>query len=329
MKKRYIVLLSICLVGLLVCVILGVTRFRGATEENTDLESLRDFIKVFETLPPGVDTEFLPVETLPLATKPSEETEAPISGETAEKDPPPEESDSESSDGPESGPTIETEPPKETNPEKETTPETEKPKPAVPVEASLNFQILYDLNPDIYAWIEIKGTKVDYPVLQNEKNDSKYLTTAYDGSWYVGGALFTQSKYNKKDFNDPVTVIYGHTMWSGTLFGQLQTVYTNQTTFNSHDDIIIYLPGEVRHYTVFAAVPFEKYHILETYDFSKEYWYERFFDKVMRIRSFNACFNKDLVPEFGDRVLILSTCLNEDSSKRFLVMAVCRDDIDN
>jgi len=195
-----------------------------------------------------------------------------------------------------------------------------------PVTSILDFAHLQQTNPDICAWIEIEGTKVDYPVLQSPDNDDKYLKTAYDGSRYIGGALFTQATYNSNDFNDPVTVIYGHTMASGTLFGQLQKIYTDSAKFAEHSEIKLYLPDGVRYYDVFAAVPFEPVHILHNYDFTVQYWYENFFGKVYDVRSLNATFNEEMKPQFGDRVLILSTCLNEDSSRRFLVMAVSRDD---
>ena len=68
-------------------------------------------------------------------------------------------------------------------------------------------------------------------------------------------------------------------------------------------------------------------HILDAYDFENPYWYNLFFRGVSEIRDFGAQFNRDIVPKPGDRVIILSTCLNEDSTKRFLVLAVHQDDI--
>lgn len=216
--------------------------------------------------------------------------------------------------------------PEESEKPAESESETSAPEATVPLSATLDFEVMQQTNPDICAWIEIEGTKVDYPVLQSPDNDDKYLKTAYDGSRYIGGALFTQATYNSNDFNDPVTVIYGHTMASGTLFGQLQKIYTSQAKFADHSEIKLYLPDGVRYYDVFAAVPFAPVHILHNYDFTVQYWYENFFGKVFDVRSLNATFNEELAPQFGDRVLILSTCLNEDSSQRFLVMAVNRDD---
>ena len=193
--------------------------------------------------------------------------------------------------------------------------------------ATLNFDKLWSVNPEIYAWLEIKDTRIDYPVLQSKNYDKKYLNTGFDGSPYVGGALFTQSSYNGTDFNDPVTVIYGHTMRSGSMFGQLQRIYSDSESFKEHGDIIIYLPGELRHYTAFAAVPYDAAHILHTYDFSKPYWYRRFFSDVKGIREMGANFNKEAFPEVGDRVIILSVCLNEDTARRYLVMAVYNEDL--
>ena len=66
-----------------------------------------------------------------------------------------------------------------------------------------------------------------------------------------------------------------------------------------------------------------------SYDFSQEYWYNLFFKHVLDTRTLGANFDTESTPEFSDRVLILSTCLNEDSTKRFLVMAVLVDDLDS
>ncbi len=288
-----------------------------------DLESKRDSIKIFETRFPeepdpdtevgesidpvesDMSTETAEIETVTAETPPSETTPP----ETAVPETPPATADQSGQQGTQQGGQQGGQQGTQSS------------------EGLLDFDSLKAMNPDVHAWIEIEGTKVDYPVLQSPDNDEKYLTTAFDGSYYIGGSIFTQATYNNTDFNDPVTAIYGHTMKSGTLFGQLQSVYTNASTFASHNDIIIYLPGEVRHYTVFAAVPFENFHIMHAYDFSSKYWFESFFDRVSKVRAFNANFDKDSFPEYGDRVIILSTCLNEDSTQRFLVMAVCRDDI--
>ncbi len=202
--------------------------------------------------------------------------------------------------------------------------DTEAPAPA---SGNLDFEKLWAVNPEICAWLEIPGTRIDYPVLQSPDNDKKYLNTAYDGSPYIGGALYTEATYNSKDFNDPVTLIYGHTMRSGNLFGTLQKTYSSEKTFNECSAVKLYIPGETREYTVFAAVPYSKIHLLHTYDFENQYWYERFFNDTRDIREIGVNINEDICPEYGDRVIIMSVCLNQDTTRRFLVMAVYNEDL--
>jgi len=107
----------------------------------------------------------------------------------------------------------------------------------------------------------------------------------------------------------------------------LQRLYSTPSSFAANSDITVYLPGEVRHYTVFAAVPYDNIHLLDTYDFENEYWYNLFFKDAKRIRAIGANFNKDISPQPGDRVIILSVCLNEDTARRYLVMAVYSEDL--
>jgi len=303
MKKIYIVLMCLFSITAVVLVIGIIWNHASREVQKEDVEELRDQLKVYQTT---AETE-TPPEDITADT----ETEEPVIPETEETTP-------EKNTVPEE---TETKPPETQT----TVPET---KPVKLPEASLNFQTMWETNPDICAWIEIEGTKVDYPVLQNPDDDDMYLSTAVDGQYYIGGSLFTQATYNNKDFNDPVTIIYGHTMRSGTLFGQLQPIYSSSKGFSEHSEIKLYLPDEIREYTVFAAVPYSKIHILDAYDFKNDYWYENFFDGVMDIREFGAQFNKEIVPEPGDHVIILSTCLNEDSTRRFLVMAIYQDDME-
>lgn len=298
MKKRYYVIILLVLAAIAVALILQIVSIRREQSDGEGLEELRDMIKIYETtVTTKADDTTAEVE---VTTAVPETTAAPSEPVT--------------------------EPPPEITAETTTEAVTE---PVKAPAATLDFTSLHEMNPDICAWIEIDGTKVDYPVLQNAKNDSKYLTTAFDGTYSIGGSLFTQATYNSNDFNDPVTVIYGHTMRSGTLFGQLQPVYTDPEAFEEHREITLYLPGEVRSYTVFAAVPYESIHILHTYDFSNEYWYNTFFKNVREIRAIGANIDDDIIPQPGDRVIILSTCLNEDSTKRFLVMAVLSEDLNS
>lgn len=74
----------------------------------------------------------------------------------------------------------------------------------------VNFKKLQSQNDEIYAWIQVDGTEVNYPIVQSTVDDEFYLThSAYDKSWLASGAVFTQSQ-NTTTFNDSVTLVYGH-----------------------------------------------------------------------------------------------------------------------
>ncbi|MBQ8249175.1 MAG: class B sortase [Clostridia bacterium] len=287
-KLKYIILLLVCLNCVGICLYLNFAYQVDMKDDGDSLDSLRDSIKQFETVY-DTDTTAEPEVTKDTYTPP--ET-LDVGGDE-----------------------------RDTSDEVTARPQVHNPS------ATLNFDKLWEVNSEIHAWLEIKGTRIDYPILQSKNYDEKYLNTGFDNSYYLGGALFTQSTYNGLDFNDPVTLIYGHTMRSGSMFGRLERTYSDPSSFKEHSDIMIYLPGEVRHYTVFAAVPYDALHILDAYNFSKPYMYRRFFADVKDIRAINANFNEEAFPEVGDRVIILSVCLGENAARRYLVMAVFNEDL--
>ena len=79
------------------------------------------------------------------------------------------------------------------------------------VDIPIDFAALKEKNPDVYAWISIPGTAIDYPVLQRENDNTYYLDHTIDHEEKTEGAIFTEN-YNNTDFEDPNTVIYGHDM---------------------------------------------------------------------------------------------------------------------
>lgn len=89
-----------------------------------------------------------------------------------------------------------------------------------PVEIPIDFAALQEQNPEVYAWIQIQDTNIDYPILQREGDNGYYLDHTIDGEKKTEGSIFTED-YNSKDFEDPNTVIYGHDMKNGSMFQNL------------------------------------------------------------------------------------------------------------
>lgn len=184
--------------------------------------------------------------------------------------------------------------------------------------AQIDFNKLHEINNEIYAWIEIPGTSISYPVLQNDSDDLFYLRRGIDKSYYSGGSIFSQC-YNTQTFDDPMTVLYGHTNKVQTMFTELNN-FADAVFFDENRSIYIYTPEAVYEYTIFAAFPHSNEHLLLCYDFSDPQQFSYFFSTLTD--SINANYRRELFPDSEDRVLTLSTCYRDNDLQRFLVMGV-------
>lgn len=202
----------------------------------------------------------------------------------------------------------------------------EEPKEPGPYVSPVDFASLQAENPDIYAWLYIPGTVVNYPLLQKDGSDEFYLNHDSNGDYDPKGALFTQAGYNGRDLTDPATVIYGHHLGSGGMFGSLQPLYSGEGGLEQYKNICVYLPDSEQHYEVFAAVPFDDNHILYYNDFSDAAAYQSFLDRVYAVRAIGANVDEENRADTEDQILILSTCLTGNDSKRYLVLSKRIDD---
>ena len=90
----------------------------------------------------------------------------------------------------------------------------------------VDFEALQAANPDIVGWIYALDGAISYPILYSGDN-STYLRTDYMMNHCTGGSIFMEGA-NSPDLSDPTTIIYGHNMHNGTMFGQLKQVEVNQ-----------------------------------------------------------------------------------------------------
>lgn len=184
--------------------------------------------------------------------------------------------------------------------------------------ARINFDLLKQTSPDVYAWIEIPDTDIAFPIVQHPKNNSYYLRKAINGAYDITGCIYTQN-YNSKDFADKNTVVYGHYMDDGTKFGPL-LYYMDAKFFEEHRRIDVYTETEWFTYEVFAAVPFNTRHILKSYKGVSDA-HRAFLEDALSVTDARAIIKKDVeIDPKNDKILTLSTCLKTDT-RRYLVLA--------
>lgn len=192
-----------------------------------------------------------------------------------------------------------------------------------PVEIPVNFQELQAMNPDIYAWIEIPGTEVNYPIVQSANDREYYLDHTIEGAEGLPGSIYTEN-LNTTTFQDKNTVVYGHNMRDKSMFGGLK-YYADSTYMEEHKQIYIYTPEHIYTYEVFGAVTYDDRHLLLSYDFNNTEDYQAFLDSLSQMRNMNTYINKARSVTTEDRILTLSTCTGNEQ-QRFLVEAVLIDE---
>lgn len=165
-------------------------------------------------------------------------------------------------------------------------------------------------NEDVVGWIIMNQNKINYPILKSNDNNF-YLTRDYNKKHNQSGSIFMD--YRNNDFKDKNTVIYGHSMLDGTMFGSLREMFKKgyfDTKNNNYIKIYDLNSKEIT-YQIFSyyIIDTENYYITTT--FTTEEQYKIFIDKITK-RSYKK-FNIKI--HTTDQILTLSTCSSNNKRK--------------
>lgn len=202
------------------------------------------------------------------------------------------------------------------------------PSPAPVVEVPVDFDYWQQRNLDVYAWLEFPEAGIDEPLVRNP-DDSYYLHRDVDGKDAFCGTLFTETAYNAEDFSDPVTIVYGHNMADGTMFGGLRRFIEGVNWKEESYRFKIYQPGRILTYEVIGGAPFGDEHILEYYDCREPYQFDGLFCALYAQRSMHTNLRNYAQPASGDQVVLLSTCMNDRKYSRYLTIGILIEDTMN
>jgi len=172
-------------------------------------------------------------------------------------------------------------------------------------------------NMDIYAWIYVPGTEVDYPVLQHSTNDAYYLDHDMKGKKAACGSIYTE-KANSRDFNDNHTVLYGHNMKNGTMFKTLR-YYDDKEFFENNKYIYVYTAKDTRVYEIFGAYEYDDRHLLKNFATENAGEYQKYLESVKKLSDACGHFDRDMSLYSSDKIITLSTCIANKPESRYLV----------
>lgn len=197
------------------------------------------------------------------------------------------------------------------------------PTPVPTPEAVVNpYRDAFLANEDMSAWIQIPGTRIDYPVMWTPEDEEYYLYRDFDGSENKNGCLILDTDSSV----DPLTtnlIIHGHNMKSGAMFGTL-TDYQEESFYQEHKDMILYTEKCQRNYEVIAVFRSQVFRksedVFKFYQFFQADTQEEFDDFYNNIKEMSL-YDTGVTAEFGDHFLTLSTCVYHVKYGRFVVVA--------
>lgn len=117
-------------------------------------------------------------------------------------------------------------------------------------ERKIDFKKLKSQNQDIAGWIYIRGTTIDYPIVQGKDNE-EYLHQDFNKKKSSSGTIFLDNNC-KKDFTSDNNIIYGHHMKNWTMFAQLLK-FREKSFLKKHNEIMIFTPDRTIHLKVISA----------------------------------------------------------------------------
>ena len=179
---------------------------------------------------------------------------------------------------------------------------------------TVNFEKLWKTNGDVVGWIYAPGTPINYPVVQSEDNEY-YLKRMLNGAANGAGTIFMDFR-NEADLTDFNTILYGHNMKNGSMFGYL-TRYRNQGWYDTHPVMWLVTPEETYRIDVLAGrtvkaddASYTIYNSQETF----ETWLTDFVSK--------SDFKSEAAVEDAAQVIALSTCTYTYDDARYVLVGV-------
>lgn len=162
---------------------------------------------------------------------------------------------------------------------------------------------------NMVAWLTIDDTNIDYPVMQGEDNN-EYLNKDPFGNYALSGSIFLDSR-NDPEFKDYYSLIYGHHMEHGMMFGAIDE-YLNEDYFNSHRTGSLVVGKKTYKIRIFA--------VLECKATEESIFAPTENDNTLNYIKQHALFiDNTALPKDNEKLLGLSTCKYPDTVDRTLI----------
>jgi len=183
------------------------------------------------------------------------------------------------------------------------------------------FLELQALNTEVFAWLSVYGTDIDYPVTQGQDN-MKYINTNAEGLYSLSGAIFLDC-FNNGDFSDFNNILYGHHMEKNAMFGEIES-FANGNTFSSRRYGNLYYGGKEHGLEFFAFVHTDAYDSAVftanvTGDAARQAYLDGLLAKAVHERAIGITAQ--------DNIVLLSTCSSASTNGRDILVGKITDEL--
>ena len=181
----------------------------------------------------------------------------------------------------------------------------------------IDFHTLYAQNSDVIGWIYLEGTPLNYPIVCRPNDNEYYLDHVFTGAQNEYGSIFVDYR-NTQPFNEWNTVVYGHNMKDGAMFGIIDE-YSAQEFYENNP--VLYIMTPEKDYKVEICACFLTNVDTAVFQFPRtEGNPAKLIDDIVNY----SYIDTGLVPSPEDKLVTFSTCYMEDSH-RFTVIGILRE----
>lgn len=174
--------------------------------------------------------------------------------------------------------------------------------------------------PDVVGWIRFDDPKdtilIDYPILYSGDDDT-YLHKNIKKEYSYPGCIFLEGE-NRPGFTDMSSIIYGHNMRNGTMFGTLKH-FQEEGVYEDNQYFTIYTDSMAYRYQIFSYFTTDSESEVYKIGFGADEIYQEYLNDLVSRSSFNT----GIVPTMEQRIILLSTCKGSGTDYRFVVCGVC------
>ena len=168
----------------------------------------------------------------------------------------------------------------------------------------------------VAGWLYCEGTNINYPIAQCDDN-YYYLHRLLDGTENYSGTLYTDYRC-MENFRGTNTIVYGHNMANGTMFGELAKYINDRDFYNEHPGMLLSTPDGDYSVEIFSAfVTVTSNEMLWKTEFSNDEEYEEYLEYIRSENRIPEAAEAEVT--VNDKIVSFITCAYDTDHSRTVV----------